>query len=76
MEDRILTQQQNILEFMKANGSITKYDGFEHLRCTKVDTRLSELRRKGHKIIGEWEKSQSGARYLRYSLDVSEVVNG
>lgn len=62
------TQHQQILDFMRDYGSITKLDGFT-FGCTKVDTRISELRKMGYNIQGTKEVNENtGAHYTRYRL--------
>ncbi len=60
------TQKQFIINRLKNGRSITKLDGFV-FGCTKIDTRISELRRDGYPILGRWE-TKRGKRYMRYSL--------
>ena len=74
-----MTQKEKVLDYLKRNGTITKYDGFNYLGITKVDTIISYLRRDGYKITGQTVryKNKDGAptHYTVYSLaDESEVV--
>ena len=67
-----MTQKEKVLDFLKRNGTITKYDGFKYLGITKVDTIVSYLRKEGYKITGETVrcKNQDGVptHYTKYSL--------
>lgn len=61
-------QHQQILNYMREHGAITKADGFS-FGCTKVDTRISELRRAGYNITDEWASNKSGGRHKVYRLE-------
>lgn len=65
-------QQKMVLDYIKNNGSITPMDAFYHLAITKLATRISELKRQGYKFAQAYEKAESGARYMRYSLKEGE----
>lgn len=49
------TQKERVIDYMVRFGSITTFDAFQDLGISKVTTRISELRRDGYDIIGEWE---------------------
>lgn len=73
-----MTQKEKVLDYLKRNGTITKYDGFNHLGITKVDTIISYLRKDGYQITGETVryKNKEGVptHYTVYSLaDESKV---
>lgn len=65
-------QQERILVYMEACGSITPLEAFAELGVTKLATRVSELRREGIPIVksSETRKNRFGetVRYARYSL--------
>lgn len=65
-------QKQRILKYMADFGSITTFDAFKELGCTKLTTRISELRRDGYCIIGEAESGKNrwgeSVTYNRYRL--------
>lgn len=69
-----MTQKQLVLDYIEKFGSITMFDGFRDLGITKVNTVVSELRKSGYQIKGEWETSQNRSgkpvRYMRYSFGV------
>lgn len=73
-----MTQKEKVLDYLKRNGTITKYDGFKHLGITKVDTIVSYLRKDGYQIVGETVRYKNSegvpTHYTRYSLaNESEV---
>jgi hypothetical protein len=53
-------------------GSITTYDAFKDIGCTKLTTRISELRKEGYLIIGTAETSTNRygekVTYNRYRM--------
>lgn len=73
-------QQQQIIEYMLTHKEMTKADGWK-FGCTKVDSRISELRRRqplnidgGSYIIADrWERNLNGGRHKVYFLE--EVTN-
>lgn len=67
------TDQQKILEYIREHGSITAGEGYKIGCPTKVTTRISELRRKGIKIVDVWETREypngDRVRYKRYFME-------
>ena len=67
-----MTQKEKVLDFLQRNGTITKYDGFNHLGITKVDTIISYLRKDGYQITGKTvrykNKEGVSTHYTVYSL--------
>ena len=67
-----LSQKKRILKYMKDFGSITTYDAFKDIGCTKLTTRISELRKEGYLIIGTAETSTNRygekVTYNRYRM--------
>lgn len=67
-----ISQKQRILKYMNEFGSITTYDAFKDIGCTKLTTRISELRQEGYLIIGTAETSTNRygekVTYNRYRL--------
>lgn len=67
-----VSQKQRILKYMADFGSITTYDAFKDIGCTKLTTRISELRQESYLIIGTAETSTNRygekVTYNRYRL--------
>ena len=63
-----MNQHEQILEFLQSHDYRTKLDGFV-FGCTKVDTRISELRRAGYGIGDRWVTTPAGKRYKQYFLE-------
>ena len=72
-----MTQKQLILKYMKDFGSITPWESFSDLGCTKLSTRIGELIKEGVPIRKETvrTKNRYGKRtsYTKYSLGGKDV---
>lgn len=70
MDEIKQTQYKDIREYIDTHGSITTIEACDHLRITKLTTRISEMRKRGEEFIDTWEtgKNQHGkvVRYKRY----------
>ena len=66
------SQHKKIANYIEKYGSITSFEAFRDLGITKLTTRISEMRRSGLEIIGEWETGGNRFgepdRYMRYSF--------
>lgn len=64
-----MTQKEEILQYIKDNGSITPMDAFYNLGITKLATRVGEMRRKGIKfeIVIEKRRNKYNTRTVRYA---------
>jgi hypothetical protein len=80
---QVWNQRQQIIQYMIDHKEMTKADGWS-FGCTKVDSRISELRRTqplnidgGQYIISDrWEKNLNGGRHKVYFLEeITEAVN-
>lgn len=67
-----MTQHERIIEYIREHGSITPMEAIEHLGCTKLATRVGELKKAGYNIEGTMEHGHSrwgdDCRYMRYRL--------
>lgn len=72
-----MTQQEQILNYIQAFGSITPMEAFADLGITKLATRISEMKRYGlnFKIESVKTKNRFGktVRFAKYSME--ENVN-
>ena len=61
-----------IIKYIGDFGSITPMDAFMDLGCTKLATRVSELKREGYSIADKWERGRNrygkATRWKRYRL--------
>lgn len=62
-----MSQHQAIIKFLKNHKRITPWSAIEHLRITKLSTRIGELIAQGHKIKKQWLE-KDGKRVMSYSL--------
>lgn len=66
------SQGNQIIQFLTDNKSISPMEAYTHLGCSKLATRISELKRKGYQFSSHDEtvKARFGnkATYKRYKL--------
>ena len=71
-----LTQCEKILDYMRANGSITPLDALREFGCMRLSGRIYDLKNSGYDIISTLEahKNRYGdtVRYARYKLKENE----
>lgn len=44
------SQNQKVLDYMREHGSITSFQAFTVLKCTRLSARIKDLRSKGYDI--------------------------
>ena len=59
-----------ILSKLKQGKSLTAIDAFE-MGIMRLAARIHNLRSIGHNIVSTTERSATGARFARYSLEVA-----
>ena len=64
-----MTQNAKLLTYLESHGSITTLEAMERLRILRLSQRVIELERLGILIEHLPEKTQSGARVIRYRLN-------
>lgn len=57
------TQEQKIINYMKAHGGITPLEAMEHLHIMRLGARIFDLREKGYKIVNDPIPETNYARY-------------
>lgn len=66
------TQAQRVLDYMTNHGSITQFEALKDLGVMRLASRVSELRKNGHKIESQMVKVENRygetCRVKRYSL--------
>lgn len=66
------TQCERILQYIEENGSITSYDAIREFGCTRLASRICDLKRVGYEFekTTEISKNRYGdpVHYTRYSL--------
>lgn len=67
-----MTQCERILDYMQKFGSISTLEAFTDLGCTRLASRINDLRREGVSIKSEFVKGKNRfgetIHYKRYSL--------
>ena len=62
-----MTQHEQITKYCREHGSISPMEAFVFLKCTKLATRISEMKATGrYNITQQFEKSKEGKKYMRY----------
>ena len=47
------TQNERVLAYIQEFGEITQLDALKDLGCMRLASRVSDLRRQGHNIVGD-----------------------
>lgn len=73
MENSKPTQAQRVLDYIREFGSITQLEALQYIGVMRLASRVSELKKAGHKIIGKtvavtnrWEET---CHVKQYSLE-------
>ena len=70
-----MSQTLQILEYMKAHGSITPLEALENIGCFRLGARIWELKDMGFPVAGTMV-SENGKRFKRYYMKSrSEAAN-
>lgn len=71
-----MNDKLKILAYIEEHGSITQNEALSAFSCSRLASRINELRRDGHRIVTEMEegrrKDGSKCRYARYYLEVAK----
>ena len=65
------SQNERVLEYIRANGDITTYQAFQDLHITRLSARIWDLRNKGYRI-GSKQITKNQMTYYRYFLKECE----
>ena len=63
-----MTQCEQVLDYIKANGSITSMEAFSKLGITRLSARIYDLRKEGENIVQERHYSEHGKHYDVFRL--------
>ena len=68
--------EKKILEYIQANGSITKLEATKKLNCYSLTQRIFDMKKAGYKFkvttIVKKNKEGRAIKFARYSLDVGK----
>ena len=64
-------QCQKLVELFEQGRRLTFLEAIKEAGTTSLHSRLSEIRRAGYDVRGEWEKLENGKRVKRYFLQLS-----
>lgn len=63
------TQNQRILDYIEETGGITQLEALNELGVMRLASRISDLRKRGHKITSECSRSRIGMAKSAISSD-------
>lgn len=63
-----VTQRQQVLNHLKANGSITSWEAITLFRATRLSGIIFALRKSGYPIVSTME-TNGDKHYARYTLE-------
>ena len=70
-----MSDKTRVLEYLRANGSITPLEAFNGFGCYRMGARIWDLRHDGHSISTEMvegrDRNGERERYARYRLEES-----
>lgn len=68
-----MSQKKKILDYMRSHGSITQSEAFLQLGCTRLASRIWDLKRDGHNIKKTMVKGKNRfgepTEYASYSVE-------
>ena len=60
-----MTQETQVLNYLKEKGSISSWEAITTFRCTRLSQYIFLLKQQGHKITPVWE-TNGVKRWVRY----------
>jgi hypothetical protein len=60
------SQNDQVLAYLKRNGSITSWEAMQELACMRLASRIYDLKCRGYKIESSMTKNSNGKRYAIY----------
>lgn len=60
------SQNDQVLQYLKKNGSITQWDAIQEFACLRLSARIYDLKCRGYKIESSMTKNSNGKRYATY----------
>lgn len=70
------TQNERIIKYIKEFGGITQFEANRDLGVMRLASRISDLRKRGYKIVSTWEKVKNrwgeSVPVKRYSFEKKE----
>lgn len=70
----VATQNTKLLKHLRDGGTITVWEGINHLGISSIPRRILDLKEKGHNIADVWEENGK-KRFKRWSL-IKEKPHG
>ena len=63
-----MSQQDAILEYLKAGNSLTGLESLERFKCWRLASRISQLKKEGHNIEKQMIELPSGKHVAEYRM--------
>lgn len=71
-----MTQNQEILQYLKKGGTLTQLEAADRFKCWRLSGRILDLRRKGFDIRTRLIKTSTGKIVAEYYLATKILDNG
>jgi hypothetical protein len=68
------TQNERVLAYIQEFGEITQLDALKDLGCMRLASRVSDLRRQGHNIVGDTVAARTALKKLAISSVIGWAV--
>ena len=73
-----MNQCERIIDYIQSFGSITTLQAFQDIGCTRLASRINDLKKMGYRFDTDTEKSKNRygetVHYKRYRLAQSDMV--
>ena len=63
-----MTQNEQVLDYIKSNGSITSMEAFKKLGITRLSARIYDLRKAGENIVQERKYYRTNDKAKHYDI--------
>lgn len=67
LEDSI-SQNTLILQHLQTGATLTGFEALELFKCFRLPSRVCDLKKAGHNIVGKYIKTPTGKRIMQYRL--------
>ena len=68
MENTKATQKMLIMKALKKGAVLTTFKAFIQFKCTKLSTRIGELKKDGFPVDIKMVKGKNGSHYAEYRM--------
>ena len=72
VNDMKITQCERILQYIEENGSISSLEAMKEFGCTRLASRICDIKKMGYTVVKEREKAKNRygetIHYVRYRI--------